>query len=106
MVFEYAIPLALLTDPNQQPALDPAKPFRLGFEWGGMTEEMRRQRAAEIGDQNVQVDSSAAGMAVSGGVGEKGEGMEGGGSSVSLEGMRRGPKKYDFWLALQLGQKK
>jgi hypothetical protein len=108
MVFEYAIPLALLTDPNQKPVLDPAKPFHLGFEWGGMTEEMKKQSLAETGDANVQVDSSASAMAVSAGVGEKGEGSEGGGRSVSIEDgiRRRMPKKYDFWIDLKLGDKK
>ena len=96
-----------MTDPHQAPPLDPTKPFRLGFEWGGMTEEMKKRIASEIGAQNVQVDSGVAAMAVSGGIGERAEGQEGGGTSVSLEsGLRRGPKKYDFWIGLKLGEKK
>lgn len=108
MVFEYAIPLALLTDPDQKPAFDAAKPFHLGFEWGGMTEEMKKQSLAQTGDENVQVDSSASAMAVSGGVGERAEGAEAGGRSVSIEDgiRRRMPKKYDFWIDLKLGDKK
>lgn len=107
MVFEYVIPLALLADPNLKPAFDPAKPFKLGFEWGGTTEEMKRQALAQIGDDNVRVDSSAVAMAVSGGVGERSEGDEPGGRSASLEGIRRRlPKKYDFWINLKLGEKK
>jgi hypothetical protein len=109
MVFEYAIPLALLTDPNQKPALDPTKPFHLGFEWGGLTEEMKKQSLAETGDANVQVDNSAAGMTASGSFsGERAEGQEAGGRSVSIEDgiRRRMPKKYDFWIDLKLGPKK
>jgi len=109
MVFEYVIPLALLTDPNQKPALDPAKPFHLGFEWGGLTEEMKKQSLAETGDANVRVDSSATAMAVSGGEGgDRGEGIEAGGRSVSIQdGIRRNmPKKYNFWIDLKLGDKK
>ena len=109
MVFEYAIPLTLLTDPDQKPAFDPAKPFHLGFEWGGMTEEMKKQSLTETGDANVQVDNSAAGMTASGSFsGERGEGQEAGGRSVSIEDgiRRRMPKKYDFWIDLKLGDKK
>jgi hypothetical protein len=106
MVFEYVIPLALLVDPQQQPALDSSQPFKLGFEWGGMTEEMKKQSTAEIGDQNVKVGSGETSMTVSGGIGERAEGVESGGNSVSLENIRRGPKKYNFWIDLKLGEKK
>ncbi|MDP2914448.1 MAG: hypothetical protein Q8O91_03235 [Candidatus Aminicenantes bacterium] len=107
IVFEYAIPLALLIDPNQKPALDPTKPFKLGFKWGGTTEEMKKQALAQIGDDNVRVDSRVVAMAVSEGGGERSEGAEPGGRSASLEGVRsRLPKEYDFWIDLKLGEKK
>ncbi len=109
VVFEYVIPLVLLVDPNQEPVLDPAKPFHLGFEWGGLTEEMKKQRLAQTGDESVRVDSSATAMAVSGVEGgDRGEGIEAGGRNVSLEdGLRwQLPKKYDFWIDLKLGEKK
>jgi len=66
MILEYIIPLALLTDPNQKPALDPGQPFHLGFEWGGMTEEMRKQMAANVGADNVRANSRAADMTTGG----------------------------------------
>lgn len=106
LVLEYIIPLALLKDPNAATAFDPAKPLKVGFEWGGMTDEMRRQRASEIGDQNARGGNGDVAMAVSGGVGERSESDSGGASSASLEGMRRGPKKYDFWIDLKLAEKK
>jgi hypothetical protein len=105
MILEYAIPLALLTDPNQKPALDPARPFHLGFEWGGMTEEMRKQMAADVGGDNVRANSRAADMSTGGE--ESGVLRDGGlAPSASLaDGMRRMPKKYDFWIDLKLGVK-
>jgi len=106
MILEYIIPLALLTDPNQKPALDPGQPFHLGFEWGGMTEEMRKQMAANVGADNVRANSRAADMTTGGE--ESGVLREGGlAPSASLaDGMRRMPKKYDFWIALKLAEKK
>ena len=103
MVFEYVIPLGLLVDAEQKP-LNTAEVFKLGFEWGGMTEEMKKQRAAEIGGQNVEARAGAAEMAVSGGMGERGEG-EDRSPAADLTGMRRGPKKYEFWIDLKLAPK-
>jgi hypothetical protein len=104
MVFEYVIPLGLLVDADQKP-LNIAEPFKLGFEWGGMTEEMKKQRAAEIGGQNSEARGGTAEMAVSGGIGERGEGEERSTPSADLTGMRRGPKKYEFWIDLKLAAK-
>jgi hypothetical protein len=106
MVFEYVIPLALLTDPNQKPSLDSAKPFYLGFEWGGQTEEMKAQRLAQTG--GFQDGPGGTGMAAGRGIMEESQrdGTAGGRSASLEENMRRMPKKYDFWVDLKLGEKK
>ncbi|MGD0781364.1 MAG: hypothetical protein ABSA30_00740 [Candidatus Aminicenantales bacterium] len=104
MVFEYLIPLALLTDPSLKPPLDPAKPFHLGFEWGGETEEMKTQRMAQTGGFQ---GGGGTGMAAGGDIMQESQREGGGGRGLTLEdGMRRIPKKYDFWIDLKLGEKK
>lgn len=101
MVFEFVLPLSLLNDPSAKTPLDTAKPFKLGFEWGGMTEEMRKQKASELGARGSQANSQGAGGDK---VNDENEGFRD--SSVSLSSMRRGiPKKYDFWLSLQIAPK-
>ena len=51
IVFEYQIPLALLQDPAAATKWDSAQPLKVGFEWGGSTEEMRKNQAAMMGDR-------------------------------------------------------
>ena len=103
--FEAVVPLALLNDPAATAKIDPAKPFKFGFEWGGMTEAMKKQRAAQLGDQGVQARSgeSDLGSQLSSGYEGGGGDMSGGGS---LSAMRRGPKQYSFWVNLKFGEQK
>lgn len=115
-VYEYIIPLALLQDPASAAKWDPAAPLSVGLEWGGITEAMKKARAA----QNFSGASGAtAGAAASwgeitssgggGGGGEEGGGggEEGGGGMGGGMGGRGGgtPKKIDFWLNLKIAPK-
>jgi hypothetical protein len=104
VVFEAVIPLALLNDPAAATALDPAKPFKFGIEWGGMTEEMKKNRAAQIGDQNAQ--ARAGDTSLSGQVGSEREGGGDMAPGASLSGLRRGPKQYSFWVNLKVSAQK
>lgn len=64
-----------------------------------MTEEMRKVRAGQIGDQGAQAGAGEAGW-------EEYVNREGGeqfrSPDSSLLGMRRGPKRYDFWIDLKI----
>jgi hypothetical protein len=104
IIFEYQIPIALLQDPASAVKWDAAQPLKLGFEWGGMTEEMRKNLAARIGGQGAM--AGAAGTSIEGQISG---GHEGGGDfrapESSLADSRRGiPKKYDFWIDLKVAQ--
>jgi hypothetical protein len=103
--FEAIIPLAVLNDPAAPAQLDLTKPFKFGFEWGGMTAEMKKQRAAQLGDRGAQAragESSFEGQ-ISGEHEGGGDFSAGGGS---LTAMRGGPKQYNFWINLVIpGQK-
>jgi hypothetical protein len=101
-IFEFTIPLALFNSVENEVQVDFSKPFKLGLEWGGQTEEMRAIRAGQIGDR-----SAAAGGAGVGGDSWNTEGQavgeRGGGGGDVLAQMRRGiPKIYSFWVDLTI----
>jgi len=102
-VFEAVVPLPLLSDPAAKTKLDPYNPFKFGIEWGGMTEEMKKQRAAQIGDQGARASAGESDLESQLG---GGEGADFRAPSASLAGMRRGPKQYSFWLNLKIADKK
>ena len=100
--YEFVIPFDMLTDPATGAKIDPAKPFALGFEWGGATPEQLQAAAAQLGDRGAAASAGATSMEGS----MSGEGGGFGPPSASLSGMRRSiPKKYDFWATVQLAQK-
>ncbi len=103
MAFECVVPLALLNDPAAPAPLDLSKPFLLGFEWGGSTEEMKKQAANRLGEQGAQAQSRAT--SVESGISDQGGGS-GANQSFGLSQMRRSiPKKYEFWVSTQLAAK-
>jgi hypothetical protein len=103
MTFECVVPLALLNDPAAPTPLDLSKPFLLGFEWGGSTEEMKKQAASRMGEQGSQAANRAT--SVESGISDTGGGS-GANQSFNLSQMRRSiPKKYEFWVSTQLAAK-
>ncbi len=108
VVYELILPLALLSDPGAEKKWDASQPLKVGFEWGGLTEEMRRDQAANIGDQSVRASGGATdlGSEISGGGGE-GAGFRAPGSSLAgMRGIASKYKKYDFWIDLKIFQSK
>jgi hypothetical protein len=100
--YEFIIPYDMLSDPSTNVKIDPAKPFALGFEWGGATPEQLQAAAAAIGDQGARANAGATSMEGS----MSGEGGGFGAPGASLSGMRRQiPKRYGFWATVQLAQK-
>jgi hypothetical protein len=92
MVYEFRIPFVLLNDPENDVKVDPSKPFKVGAEWGGMTEEARAARMAEL--------HGMEGMSERGDLGE-------GGVTGAYDGMQTNrPKTYSFWVNLQLAAAK
>lgn len=105
VVFECVVPLALLNDPAAPAPLDLSQPFLLGFEWGGQTDEMKKQRASELGARGAQ--ASAQGTSIDASMSDEGGGAGFRAPDSSLASMRRGiPKTYEFWVSAQLAAKK
>jgi hypothetical protein len=102
MVYELILSMALLNDPGASTKWDPSKLLKIGFEWGGLTEDMKKAQAGNLGDQGSRASSGATdlGSQVSGG-----EGADFSAPGASLSGMRAISskyKKYDFWLDLKI----
>ena len=99
LVYEFVIPMTLLADPVTQAPIDVLKPFKFGFEWGGMTEEMKKAQAANLGVQGSRAMAGETSLEAT---------MSGGDESVRDPGAdmssmrRRLPKKYDFWISLKI----
>jgi len=100
--YEFIIPLDLLGDPTTKVKIDPAKPLVLGFEWGGATPEQLQAAAARLGDQSAAANAGATSM--EGSMSGEGGGFNAPGGSLSSI-RRQIPKKYDFWVTVQLAQK-
>jgi len=102
IVFEYQIPIALLQDPAAPTKWDSAQPLKVGFEWGGSTEEMRKNQAAMMADAGVRATARESNLETQ----IKG-GEEGGAGTADFDATskyRSLPKKYDFWVDLKLGK--
>jgi hypothetical protein len=99
-VHEFAIPLARVSPLAPGIGAEPGKTIKLCFEWGGMTKEMKEQGMKQLGDQTTRTTATKAGDLTE-------ERQDAGGSSPSLSSIRqRGPKKYEFWVDVQLDKKK
>lgn len=94
MVFEFAIPLKNIADLGSGMEIKPGDKVKVGFEWGGVTKEMKaaiKQRSAALERSRTSSTDPSDNLASSGR------------SSVPM-GVLSGPKKHDFWIDLQLAQ--
>ena len=97
-VWEFAIPMQRKADMAPGIGTSPGQMIKVGFEWGGATDEWKEAQAARIAAQSSQARATQAG----------GVSSERGASSrlddrIGLAGMRKSmPKKYNFWVDVQL----
>jgi len=95
-ILELAIPLAKPADMAPGIGTEPGKAIKIGFEWGGMTEEMRKQRLSQA---TARSSNARAGNMSSNPMSEG----RAGGASGSISSIRRyAPKKYSFWVDVKL----
>jgi len=99
VVYEFRLPLSGREDHPAAIGTAPGRALKVGFEWGGMTPEIRARLASQVGSQATQAvndsDSFDANYMA-------GDGNETRGSSASLASLMRGPKKHAFWIDLAL----
>jgi hypothetical protein len=97
LVFEFAINLKRMMEQAPGLGIEPGKKVKVGFEWGGMTKEMKaevKRRSGALERSRSPSDDALSNRA-----------SEGAGSSVPM-GIPSGPKKYSFWVDVQLAQQK
>jgi hypothetical protein len=99
VVYELRVPLSKREDHPAAIGTSAGEAIKVGFEWGGMTKEMRAAMAARIGDQGVQARSGGGSIDSNNLAEGREDNSEGGGSLAS---MLRGPKKHSFWVDLTL----
>ena len=97
LVFEFAFNLKRMMEQVPGSGIEPGKKVKVGFEWGGMTKEME----TEVKRRSAALERTRS----SGGDEVDNRASAGAGSSVPM-GLLSGPKKYSFWVDVQLAQKK
>jgi len=93
IVYEFAIPLTRKTEQAPGIGTEPGKIIKVGFEWGGMTKEMRiamMERSAAAGARPENPKRSGGSWAK-----ERSY-------STGAQGTGSGPKKYSLWVDIQL----
>jgi hypothetical protein len=97
MVYEFRVPLAPRAVHPAGVGKGPGESVKVGFEWGGITKEMRAamMSGGQMPDQSRVSTEDARG--------ERNQ-DESAGSSPSLARSRQAPKQYSFWVDLKLAQ--
>jgi len=98
MVYELVMSLRILEKLSAEHKMEPGKTVKVGFEWGGLTERMKAQRMARL-EQGTVREAERRAKDV-----REGETQRTGGSSGDAS-LSKGPKKYSFWVDVNLAQK-
>jgi hypothetical protein len=87
-VYEFRIPLAIDDAHPAGLGIEPGKTIKIGFEWGGLSEEMKAARLRQAGGDNTGIAGDSIDQYVVGSWGSSGT-----------------PPKYIFWFDIQLAVK-
>jgi hypothetical protein len=98
MVYEFVMPLRILENLSVKHKMEPGKMVKIGFEWGGLTERMKAQRMARL-ERATTKEAEHGAKDVRGGEVQKI------GSEAAVPELRKGPRKYSFWVDVKLAQK-
>jgi len=91
-IYEFRVPLAKSETALGGIGVEPGQSLKIGFEWGGMTEELRDRLKAQLGE-GISRESGAGAMIDSRG-----------GTTGALKTSRAMPKKHSFWVDVKLAQ--
>ena len=94
-MYEFAVPLKRMTEQAHGIGTEPGKIVKVGFEWGGLTEEMKKARAE--GHEIPGTDAMRRGESADA------WSKRSSGFSERSSGGRR-PVQYSFWVDVQLAQ--
>jgi hypothetical protein len=97
-IWEFAIPLARPAEMAPGIGAAPGQQIKVGFHWGGATDEWKEAQAARMGDQSAQARATTAG-----GLTSERDARSGLDKNIGLARMRKQmPKKYDIWVDVLL----
>lgn len=91
VAFEFTVPLARIAELAPGIGTEAGKQIKVGFEWGGMTEAMKQARMNRFKSQSERSAETVSEQPA-------------GGTRASTARGRRSPKKYDFWVDVQLAK--
>lgn len=98
-LYELRLRLNLLEKLAAELKLEPGKIVKIGFEWGGMTKELLKAKAGELGAQSTRAAEGQAAMVTN----EEREERTGE-RSPDFSSVRRGMEKRSFWVDVQLAK--
>lgn len=98
MIYEFRIPLKKGEEQPVGIGTEPGKATKIGFEWGGLTKEMKDERTKRLGSSSTKGTAGEA-------TGRLDQERRVGSGSAGLSSIRRGAKKYSLWIDLSLAQK-
>ena len=94
-VYELSVPLARVTDMSPGLGTEPGSTVKICFEWGGMTDELRKR--------NIDRQMGSGGRST--GAADERSGGGRGGSGGTVPRQTKPPKKYSVWMDVQLAKK-
>jgi hypothetical protein len=94
-IYEFKVPLLRSEASPRGMGVEPGQSLKIGFEWGGMTEDLMKR----LGAQSGQGDASAEGRA-----GSVIDSRRGSAAGAPRSSSGRMPKKYSFWVDINLAQ--
>ncbi len=100
IVYELVMSLRILEKLSAKHKMEPGKTVKVGFEWGGLTERMKAQRMARI----KQAAERGSGTKATTTSAREGDLNRRSGGSINNRSSK-GPKKYSFWVDVNLAQK-
>ena len=104
VAYEFSIPLKMVSEIDQGIGIEPGKSIKVGFEWGGVTKEIQMAMNRDAALANLPQTCSTSGSCEPS-LDRKGQFSKGSSSSSSGPGSRvRSPKRYCFWVDVQLAK--
>lgn len=95
VVYEFSIPLRREVERSAGVGTEPGKMVKVGFEWGGLTAEMKAARAARSQSSGESPRSPAVSPETA---------MDRGIGASGMTRASEGPKLYSFWVDVQLAK--
>ena len=90
LIYEFRVPLAKSETSPEGIGADPGRTVKVGFEWGGMTEELLKRRVGAGGGRGQDAEDSVYRVSAK--------------SDASATRKPSMPKKYNFWVDVKLAQ--